>query len=71
MNEKLYTILDPYFSDQPPFFISIKRYFDFKPLLKKTVVFSVIKISGKEPFKSQSFISLEGPFNEYFLVVYQ
>lgn len=70
MNEKLYTILDPYLSDQPPFFISIKRYFDFKPL-KKNCGFSVIKISGKEPFKSQSFISLEGPFNEYVLVVYQ
>lgn len=47
MNEKLYTILDPYLSDQPPFFISIKRYFDFKPLKKKLWFFPLLKYPGK------------------------
>lgn len=71
MNEKLYTILDPYLSDQPPFFLFQSKGILISNHFKKNCGFSVIKISGKEPFKSQSFISLEGPFNEYFLVVYQ
>lgn len=68
MNEKLYTILDPYLSDQPPFLFQSKGILILNHFKKNCGFF---RYSGKEPFKSQSFISLEGPFNEYFLVVYQ
>lgn len=47
MNEKLYTILDPYLSDQPPFLFQSKGILILNHLKKNCGFFPLLKYPGK------------------------